>query len=90
MNLHRVLIGSVVFLAVGLGLIFGYCHGTAAFGAAYPVAGTSLQVSVTTTGLPALTGFGFTVIGLALLIWAFVAAVLEQMPSTGAPKVING
>jgi hypothetical protein len=90
MNLDRVLIGSVVFLAVGLGLIFSYSHGTASFSAGYPVSGTSLQISITTTGMPALSGFASTVIGLALLIWAFVGSLLEQVPPSDASGALKG
>ena len=79
MNTDRLVIASVVSLALGLGLIFGYCHGTAGFSAAYPVAGASLQLSLTTTGLPAMAGFAFTVVGILLLIWALVDAVVRQI-----------
>lgn len=80
MRSGRVLIGSVVSLAVGLGLIFGYCHGTAAFNAAYPAAGASLQLNLITTGMPAMAGFAFTAIGLLLLIWALIEAITGQIP----------
>ena len=79
MNTDRFLIASVACLALGLGLIFGYCHGTAGFSAAYPVAGASLQLSLTTAGLPAVAGFAFTVLGILLLIWALVDAVFRQI-----------
>jgi uncharacterized membrane protein len=79
MNTDRLVIASVACLALGLGLIFGYCHGTAGFSAAYPVAGASLQLSLTTTGLPAVAGFAFTVVGMLLLIWALVDAVFRQI-----------
>jgi len=79
MNCERSMIASVIFLTLGLGLIFGYCHGTIGFSAAYPVSGTSLQVTLTTTGLPALAGLVSTVIGLLLLVVALVQAIVGQM-----------
>lgn len=78
MHSDRPLIGSVVSLAAGLGLLFGYCHGNVGLSAASPVANSSFQVSTTTTGLPALGGFALTLIGILLLLWAFVAAVIAQ------------
>jgi len=84
MKPDRLLILSVVFLAAGLGWILNYCHGTTGFNAAFPVAGTSLQVCLTTTGLPAMGGFVLTVIGVLLLIAALVAAIVAQVkPSRG-------
>jgi|SRR5882672_3167955 len=79
MNADRLVISSVASLALGLGLIFGYCHGTAGFGATYPVVGASLQLSFTTTGMPAMAGFALTVVGLLLLIRALLGAVVRQM-----------
>jgi hypothetical protein len=79
MTADRLLIGSVLCLALGLGLIFGYCHGGASFSAAYPVGGASLQVSLTTTGMPAMAGFALTVVGLLLLIWAVVDAIVRHI-----------
>jgi uncharacterized membrane protein len=81
MNVDRLLIASVLCLAVGLSVIVSFCHGTAGFNAAYPFAGASLQIGLTTTGLPAMLGFALTVIGLLLLIWATVSAVLRQVES---------
>lgn len=72
------LIGSVLLLAVGLGLIFGYTHGTVGFSAAYPVSGASLQVSINTTGLPAMTGVSLTVLGLVLLVGVVISAIARQ------------
>jgi hypothetical protein len=79
MNAERTLIAAVVFLAIGLGLIFGYTHGTVGFNAAYPVSGASLQASINTTGMPAMTGFASTVLGLLLLVLAFVQAIVAQV-----------
>jgi len=84
MNCERSLIAAVVFLITGLGLIFGFTHGTVGFGAAYPVAGTALDVSLKTTGLPALAGVIATLMGVLLLIIALVLAVVAQVPSESA------
>ena len=79
MNAERTLIISVAFLALGLGLIFGFCHGNAGFSAAYPPSGASFQLSLTTTGLPAEGGFAATVIGVVLLLAAFLQAIVTQI-----------
>src|SRR5215472_13082914 len=80
MNSERTLLSSILFLALGLGLILGFCHGsTIGFGAAYPVSGTSLQVVVNTTGLPAMAGFASTLIGILLLILATILAIVGQV-----------
>jgi hypothetical protein len=78
MNAERTLIISVAFLALGLGLIFGFCHGNAGFAAAYPPS-ASVQLSITTTGIPAEAGFAATVIGVVLLLAAFLQAIVEQV-----------
>jgi hypothetical protein len=78
MSSERTLIASVMFLSIGLGLIFGYCHGTAGFNAGYPLSGTSLQFSINTNGIPALAGSAATLLGILLLATAFVQAILGQ------------
>jgi len=83
MNCERSLIASIVFLATGLGLIFGYCHGTIGLSGAYPVAGAALELSIKTTGLPAITGVAATLIGVVLLIVALVQAVVGLMHFPG-------
>jgi hypothetical protein len=52
MKSDYVLIGSVLSLAIGLGLICSYTQGTAGFNMAYPFSGASLQVSINTKGWP--------------------------------------
>jgi hypothetical protein len=91
MNCERSLIASIVFLATGLGLIFGYCHGTIGLSGAYPVAGAALEVSIKTTGLPAITGVAATLIGVVLLIVALVQAVvgLVHFPGEKSAAVVT-
>ncbi len=78
MKSDYVLIGSVLSLAIGLGLIFGYTHGSAGFSAASPVSATSLQISINTTGVPALAGALLTLLGVLLLIVAVISAIARQ------------
>lgn len=79
MNSARTLIASIIFLGLGLGLIFGFTHGTVGFSAAYPVSGASLQVSLNTTGMPAMAGFAATVLGTLLLLIALIQAILTEV-----------
>jgi len=67
-------------LALGLGLIFGYCHdSTVSFSAAYPVSGAALQIAINTNGLPAMAGVASTLIGVLLLIIATIQAIVGQV-----------
>ncbi|HUO16879.1 MAG TPA: hypothetical protein VMX38_17985 [Verrucomicrobiae bacterium] len=79
MNFARTLIASIVFLGLGLGLIFGFTHGTAGFSAAYPASGASLQLSINTTGMPAMAGFGATLLGTLLLLIALIQAIVAEL-----------
>lgn len=80
MNCARSLIASIVFLGLGLGLIFGYCHdSTIGFNAAHPASAASLQLVIYTNGWPAMAGVAATVIGILLLFAALVFAVLDQI-----------
>jgi hypothetical protein len=71
-----VLVAAVVCLAVGLGVLFAYCHGSTGVQFAYPVAGASVHIDMTTTGLPAIAGLALTVIGAFLLIVATMIALI--------------
>ena len=78
MNAERALIASILFLALGLGLIFGYCHdSTASFSGAYPVAGASLQFVINTNGFPAVAGLAATGAGIVFPFAALVFTVLK-------------
>jgi hypothetical protein len=79
MRSERPLIASVLFLATGLSLIFGYCSGTSSFNAAYPVAASVFHVDITTAGPAALGGITLTAIGILLLTWALLAAIVGQI-----------
>jgi hypothetical protein len=79
MNAERPLIASIVFLATGLSLILGYCTGATSLNAAYPLATSALHIDITTTGPGALGGIAFTGIGLLLLVWALLAAIVGQV-----------
>ena len=79
MRSERPLIASVLFLATGLSLIFGYCNGTSSLNAAYPIAASVLHLDITTSGPAALGGITLTAIGVLLLIWALLGAIVGQI-----------
>jgi hypothetical protein len=79
MRSERPLIASAVFLATGLSLIFGYCNGTSNLSAAYPIAASVLHLDFTTTGPAALGGITLTAVGLLLLVWALLGAIVGQI-----------
>ncbi len=89
MKPDRPLIISVLCLAIGLGVILGYCNGTSSLSAAYPFSGTVLHVNITTVGVGVLGGLFLTGLGLLLLVWSFIAAIVSQiglmMDSDAAP-----
>jgi hypothetical protein len=72
------LILAVLFLAAGLTMIFAYGVGTAGFNAAYPFSAANLQMSIATNGPAAIGGLGLTALGLLLLIWALICAIVGQ------------
>lgn len=92
MNSSRALIGSVLSLALGLALIFIYCNGNVGFRTGTPLSGTTLQVSITTTGYPAIAGLILLVIGLILMAWALLGAIAAQFaaPAVVAEKTSHG
>ena len=80
MNSDRALIASILFLGLGLGLIFGYCHdSTISLSGAYPVAGAALQIAINTNGVPAVVGVASTLIGVLFFFAALVLTVLKLM-----------
>lgn len=79
MRPDRPLIASVVFLATGLSLIFGYCTGATSLNAAYPLSSSALHMDITTIGPAALGGLALVGMGLLLLTWALLAAIVSQI-----------
>lgn len=86
MRPDRPLIVSVLLLAAGLGLTFGYCDGTFGLNASYPLSAASLKLSVSTFGPAAIGGPILTLFGLLLLIWALVCAIFGQLGLAGSSK----
>ena len=84
MNLKKMLIGSVIFLAAGAAWIVSFWNGSVGFGEAHPVEGSKLSVQFVVTGWPALGGVALTLIGTILLLGCAVMAVFDL---ARAPKV---
>jgi hypothetical protein len=83
MRADRPLIGAVLFLALGLGLIFGYCNGTTGMSVGFPFSGSSLQVAFTTYGPAVPGGLALVAIGLLLLLVALLAAIVGEIGRVG-------
>ncbi len=86
MRPDRPLIVSVLFLAAGLGLTFGYCDGTCALNAGYPLSAASFKLSVSTFGPAAIGGPALTLMGLLLLVWALFCAIVGQLGLVGSSR----
>ncbi len=78
MKSDRMVIGAVLFLAAGLGLLFGFTNGTAGVNLAYPFSATKLHVDITTTGIPVIAGLPLVAAGALLLFIALIAAIVSQ------------
>ena len=78
--MRGVLITSVFCLAVGLGVIFVFCHGTTGIQFASPFSAASLHIDITTTGIAAIVGLVLTALGAFLLIVATIIALAGIRP----------
>ena len=76
--MRGVLVTAVLCLAVGLGVLFAFTHGTTGVQLASPLSAASLHVDITTTGIPAIVGLGLTVIGAFLLVVATIIALVSM------------
>jgi hypothetical protein len=79
MRPDRPVIGAVVCLSTGVALIVAYCHGTTGASIAYPFSGSTLHIDLTTSGPAVLGGLFFTAVGILLLVWALLAAIVSQL-----------
>jgi len=79
MKADRPLIVAFLLLATGLSLIFAYGTGTSGFNIAYPFSGSTLHLDITTNGPAVLGGVALIAIGLLLLVWAFLSAIVCQI-----------
>lgn len=89
MRVSRPIIPAVLLLAAGLGLIFAYGVGATSVNMTYPVSASTLQMAITTTGPAAMGGFALTVLGLVLLVWAFIWAVFCEIGIAGSTRVVE-
>lgn len=71
------LIGGILALGCGIGLIVGYGKDLTGFSAAYPFSGSMLHLDIVTTGPGVLGGVALIALGVILLIWAFLAAIVS-------------
>lgn len=79
MKSERPLIVSILCLAAGLALIFSYCTGVTSLNAAYPLDSSAVHIEFAATGPAALGGLALSLLGLVLLAWAVLAAVVGQI-----------
>jgi hypothetical protein len=90
MKSDRLVIAAVLFLAGGLGLLFGFTDGTTGLNVGYPFSATRLHVDITTTGIPALVGMPLVAAGALLLCFALIAAIASQFQRPPeAPLALN-
>ena len=84
MRANGPLILAVLFVGAGLGVIFYYGVGTAGFNAAYPLSGANLQLSIATAGPAAAGGLALLALGLLILAWALICALVGLFTPEGA------
>jgi len=84
------LILAVLFLAAGLTIIFAYGTGTSGFNSAYPFAAANLNMSIATAGPAAIGGMALTGLGVLLMAWALVSAIVGQFMVFGTDRGRTG
>ena len=82
--MRGVLLTAVVFLVVGIGVLFYFCHGNTGVQFAYPLAGAMVHVEFTTRGFPAVLGVILTILGAFLLIIATLIALIGMRRGNGS------
>ncbi len=79
MTPDRPFIVAVASLATGVALIVGYCQGTTGMILAYPFSSSTLHMDLTTAGPAVLGGVALIALGLLLMAWALLAAIVHQI-----------
>lgn len=74
--MRGVLVTSVLCLAVGLWVLFAFCHGTTGVQFGSELSTASVHLDITTTGIPAIVGALLTGLGAFLLIVATIIALI--------------
>ena len=77
------LICAVLFLTAGLGLIIGYSQGSSSINMGYPIAASTVQIAITTTGPAVVGGVCLTALGLLFMIWALICAIVDGFGMAG-------
>jgi hypothetical protein len=78
-----VLVVAVVCLGAGIGVIFGYCHGTTGLRFGYPLSASSIHIDITTTGVGVPVAVGLVGIGTFLLIVTTIIALFGMFRRRG-------
>ena len=73
------MIGAIVCLATGVALIVDYCHGATSANLAYPFTSSNLHIDLTTSGPGVPGGLLLLAIGIMLLAWAMLPAIVSQI-----------
>jgi hypothetical protein len=79
MRPDRPLLSAVACLAAGVALILVYCQSATSLNAAFPFAASTLHIDITTNGPAVFGGIGLIALGLLLLAWAVLAAIVSQI-----------
>ncbi len=79
MRPDRPLIVAVALLATGVGLIVAYCQGATSMNAAFPFSGSTLHIDLTTNGPAAVGGLALIALGLLVMAWSLLAAIVSQI-----------
>jgi hypothetical protein len=78
MRTGRVLIAAVLFLGVGVWVLFAYCHGSAGLNFSSDLTGNKVSLDLTTVGTPMLVGLPLVGIGMLLMLISFISAIVIQ------------
>ena len=81
--MRGVLVVAVICLAVGIGVLFAFCHGATGVQLASPISAASVHLDITTTGIPAIVGLVLTMLGAFLLIVATIIALAGMRGNGG-------